>query len=210
VLQYLAFANAPVVEANLIAYGWPMFAALWIAVSAFDRRSAAGLGFACIGFAGVASIVAGGGGLSGGGTALGYAAALGSALCMAFYSIGSGRARVPALDAMTCGAAVGTLIAAAIAIGTGASLTPGTDWLGVAYIGLGPCAAGYAAWSASMARSGGRLAPMGYATPLLSTVVLVAAGKPLGGAGAVVGGALILVCTVGVVVSTRGSTHTPP
>jgi drug/metabolite transporter (DMT)-like permease len=207
VLQYLAFANAPIVEANLIAYGWPMFAALWLALAAFDRSSAWGLGFACVGFAGVALIVLGGGGLSGSGTALGYAAALASAVCMAFYSLGSGRARVPALDAMLCGALVGTVAAAVMAVASGASLVPDADWLGAAYIGLGPCAAGYAAWSAGMARSGGRLAPLGYATPLLSTVVLLMTGRPVSGAGAVVGGALILVCTIGVVVTARGSPH---
>lgn len=203
VLQYLSFAHAPIVEANIIAYGWPMFAAVWLAVAAFDRRSAAALLFACIGFAGVGLIVGSGGGLTGGGNAFGYAAALASAGCMAFYSLGSGRARVPALDAMLCGALVGTLASVALVIDSGASWTPTLDWLGAAYIGLGPCAAGFAAWSAGMARSGGRLAPMGYATPLLSTIVLLAAGRPVSGAGAVVGGALILICTVGVVVSAR-------
>jgi drug/metabolite transporter (DMT)-like permease len=129
---------------------------------------------------------------------------------MAFYSLGSGRARVPALDAMVCGAIIGTLASVALVLGTGASLTPTWAWLGAAYIGLGPCAAGYAAWSAGMARSGGRLAPMGYATPLLSTIVLLAAGRPVSGVGAMVGGALIVVCTVGVVVSVHGSRAAAP
>jgi len=57
------------------------------------------------------------GGLSASGSALGYAAALGSAVCMAFYSLGSGRARVPALDAMLCGAVIGTLASAALVVG---------------------------------------------------------------------------------------------
>lgn len=54
-----------------------------------------------------------------------------------------------------------------------------------------------------MGRSGGSLAPMGYATPLLSTIVLMTAGGPASGAGTIVGGALIMVCTVGVVLSAR-------
>jgi drug/metabolite transporter (DMT)-like permease len=201
VLQYLSFAHAPIVDANLIAYAWPMFAAVWLAITGFGRRSAVAL--ACVGFAGVGLIVGSGDGLSGGGNAFGYAAALGSAVCMAFYSLGSGRARVRALDAMLCGALAGTLPSLALVVQTGASLAPTVDWLYAAYIGIGPCAAGYAAWSAAMAHSGGRLAAVGYATPLLSTIVLLAAGRPVSGAGTAVGGALILVCTIGVVLTAR-------
>jgi drug/metabolite transporter (DMT)-like permease len=203
VLQYVSFANAAIVEANIIAYGWPMFAAVWLAVAVRDRRSVAALLFACMGFVGVGLIVGGGGGFSGYGNVLGYAAALGSAFCMAFYSLGSGACRVPALDAMVCGAGIGTLASIALVLADGASWTPMWAWLGAVYIGLGPCAAGYAAWSAAMARSGGRLAPIGYATPLLSTIVLLAAGEPVSGPAAIAGGALIVICTVGVVASTQ-------
>ena len=210
VLQYVSFANAPIVEANIIAYGWPMFAAVWLAVAVRDRRSVAALAFACIGFAGVGLIVGGGGGFSGNGNVLGYAAALGSAFCMAFYSLGSGVCRVPALDAMVCGAVVGTLASIVLVLADGASWTPTWAWVGAAYIGLGPCAAGYAAWSAAMARSGGRLAPVGYATPLLSTIVLLVAGEPVSGPAAIAGGALIVICTVGVVASAGRSKAAPP
>lgn len=210
ILQYLSFAHAPIVEANIIAYGWPMFAAVWLALGKLDRHSAAGLLFACVGFAGVAIIAVSGGGLNGGGSALGYAAALGSAVCMAFYSLGSGRARVPALDMMLCGAVIATLASAVLMLGSGVSWAPTVAWLAAAYIGLGPCAAGYALWSAAMARTGGRLAPIGYATPLLSTIVLLAAGRPVSGVGTVVGGLFIVVCTVGVVVSTRSTPDLPP
>jgi drug/metabolite transporter (DMT)-like permease len=209
VLQYVSFANAPIVEANIIAYGWPMFAAVWLAGERRDRRGAAGLLFACMGFAGVGLIVGAGGGFSGSGNALGYTAALASALCMAFYSLGSGRRRVPALDAMVCGAVIGTLASAAIVLGGSPAWAPTWDWLGAAYIGLGPCAAGYAAWSAAMSRSGGRLAALGYATPLLSTIVLLAAGQPVSGSGAVIGGTLIVICTVGVVATAQLQAGSP-
>jgi drug/metabolite transporter (DMT)-like permease len=209
VLQYVSFANAPIVEANIIAYGWPMFAAVWLAIDRRDGRGSAGVLFACMGFVGVGLIVGGGGGFSGSGNALGYTAALASAFCMAFYSLGSGRRRVPALDAMVCGAVIGMLASAAIVFGDRPSWTPTWDWLGAVYIGLGPCAAGYAAWSAAMSRSGGRLAPLGYATPLLSTIVLLAAGQPVSGSGAVIGGALIAICTVGVVATAQIQERSP-
>lgn len=45
-----SFADAPIVEAKIIAYGWPMFAAVWLAIVGLDRRSIAGLLFACLGW----------------------------------------------------------------------------------------------------------------------------------------------------------------
>lgn len=204
-LQYLGFAFAPVVEANIIAYGWPMFAAVWLAIASPDRGTRLGLMLAGTGFVGVGLIITGGAGLQGGGSVLGYAAALGSALCMAFYSLGSGRNRVPALDVMLRGGVLGFAASLVLLLALGDTPQPSWSWLAAAYVGLGPCAAGYLAWSAAMARSGGRLAPLGYATPLLSSLLLLLSGQPLRGAGAVIGASLIVICTVGVVINARVS-----
>lgn len=54
-LQYLAFALAPIVAANVLAYAWPLLAALWIAATLRTRRAAALAGLAVLGFGGVAS-----------------------------------------------------------------------------------------------------------------------------------------------------------
>lgn len=48
-------------------------------------------------------------------------------------------------------------------------------------LGLGPMAAGYALWTRAMSGGGAdRLSPLGYATPLLSTTILLATGAPAG------------------------------
>ncbi len=58
-LQYVAFALAPIVAANVLAYGWPLLAALAVLAVRRDIRSGAGAGLALLGFAGVGLILVG-------------------------------------------------------------------------------------------------------------------------------------------------------
>jgi drug/metabolite transporter (DMT)-like permease len=77
--------------------------------------------------------------------------------------------------------------------------------LTAAYIGLAPMAAGYALWTRAMAHGGAeRLAPLGYATPLLSTVVLLVTGAPATGS-TLVGVGLVLACSIGVLAHERSA-----
>ncbi len=77
------------------------------------------------------------------------------------------------------------------------------DTLAAAYIGLGPMAAGYALWTRAMAGGGAeRLSPLGYATPLLSTVLLLATGAPAT-TGTLLGVVLVLACSLGVLAHAR-------
>ena len=59
------------------------------------------------------------------------------------------------------------------------SCWPDIHYWGIAiYIGVGPMAAGYFLWTYAMSGDGAKiLAPIGYATPLLSTVLLLASGE---------------------------------
>lgn len=38
-LQYLAFAAAPIVAANVLTYGWPLLAAVWLAATHRTRHT---------------------------------------------------------------------------------------------------------------------------------------------------------------------------
>lgn len=70
--------------------------------------------------------------------------------------------------------------------------------LAAAYIGLAPMAAGYALWTRAMAHGGAeRLAPLGYATPLLSTILLLVTGASATSS-TLVGVGLVLACSIGV------------
>jgi len=203
-LQYLAFATAPIVEANVISYGWPLFAALWAAFAYRSRQTLAGVPLAMVGFMGVAIMLGAGGSFGSTGGAAGYVAALASAVCMTFYTVMSGRSRVPADTVLLPATVFGmvsalTLCVAGIAPWSWASASPGA-WAASVYAGVGPMAGGFLLWSRAMSGDGAkRLAPLGYATPLLSTTLLVVAGETFT-SGALLGAALVLVCSIGVLV----------
>jgi len=204
-LQYVGFAYGPLLGTNVISYGWPMFAALALALALRTRHALLGLAFALVGFAGVAVMFSDSAG-SGGHGPLGYLAALGSALCMAFYTLAITRVRIPLLDVLLAGA--GTALAASIAYcivywaATGADLKPSPYLLAALYCGAGPVAGGYLLWSRAMTASNGRLAPLGYAIPLLSTCLLLATGQTFAPRTAI-GAGLIAACIIGVLLADR-------
>lgn len=75
--------------------------------------------------------------------------------------------------------------------------------VGCTYIGLGPMAAGYTLWTRAMAGGGAdRLGPIGDATLMLSTALLLVAGAPAG-TGTLVGVALVVACSLGVLAHDR-------
>lgn len=207
-LQYLAFATVPIVEANVLAYGWPLFAALWAAVVYRSRRALAGVPLAVVGFAGVAVILGSGGGLgSGDGEITGYAAALASAGCMTFYTVMVGRSRVPMENLLLFATAFGAMcVLAPCIIGLAPWSWPASSpraWALSVYAGVGPMAGGFLLWSRAMSGDGAkRMAPLGYATPLLSAVLLVLFGETFT-AYTLLGASLVLVCSIGVLVVDR-------
>ena len=203
-LQYVAFATAPLIAANAIAYAWPVMVAVWLA-----RRGAAGratLGLALAGFTGVVLLLTQGADATGeaGAPLLGYVAALGSALAMAWYSLAAGSAPGRSADLLLIATATGAVATIPFAVAQAGSWSPVSAVALGLYTGAGPMAAGYALWTYAMSHpAGARLAPVAYATPLLSTLVLVAAGErlsPLGFSGC----ALIVLCAAGVLLDRRG------
>lgn len=197
-LQYLAFATAPLVAANVIAYGWPLFAAGWFAMTIRRRGATVTVLLAAVGFCGVALIFGGQGVQGDAGATLGYLAALGSAACMAFFTVAAGRMRATAGPLLLPATVIG---AVAVGMWELAQRTPWPApgaWLVAAYIGIGPMAVGYALWGYAMSSRGAeRLAPIGFATPVLSTMVLIASGRPATPL-TMVGAALVLACSVAV------------
>jgi len=203
VLQYVAFATAPLVAANAIAYAWPLLAAAWIALAPGARGSRATLGLAALGFCGVVLLFGardGSGTASAGGAPwLGYVAALGSAAAMAGYTLTAGRSGARTSDLLLTGTGAGVLVTAPAALLQGAPWSPA--WAVALALGIGivMLALGYGLWTHAMSHpAGARLAPAAYATPLLSTGLLLATGHRLGPLG-LLGCALILASVAGVV-----------
>ncbi len=181
VLQYIAFASMPVIEANLVAYTWPLMVAAAVIVLGNPQRPVI-LGLAAVlGFVGVALVISGGRGqpfLQG--SIVGYLAAFGSALCMAFYSIVVARLAMPSERLLLPSALVGVGLTLLWCLHDGASWPSGADLLLGLYLGAGPMGLGYYFWSRALRLDGsGKVAVVAYLTPIASTLLLTLSGERL-------------------------------
>lgn len=181
VLQYIAFASMPVIEANLVAYTWPLMVAAAVIALGRPRRPLL-LGFtAALGFVGVALVITGGRAhVWFEGSLVGYFAAFGSALCMAFYSLAVGRLTVPPDRLLLPSALIGVVLTFVWCLHDQALDLSGVDLLLGVYLGAGPMGLGYYFWSRALSLDqGGRLAVVAYMTPIASTLLLALSGESL-------------------------------
>jgi drug/metabolite transporter (DMT)-like permease len=181
VLQYIAFASMPVIEANLVAYTWPLMVAA--AVIAFENpRRPALLGVAAtLGFVGVALVISGGRDRTWlQGDLVGYLAAFGSALCMAFYSVMVGRLATSPERLLLPSSLVGVALTLVWSAGEGVAWPASVDLALGLYLGAGPMGLGYYFWSRALKLEGsGKVAVVAYLTPIASTLLLTLSGERL-------------------------------
>jgi drug/metabolite transporter (DMT)-like permease len=179
-LYFTALRNAPPVQAGLIAYLWPLLIVVFSALLPGERLRWFHLAGAALGLAGTVLIVTKGGSVSFESKySLGYAAALGCALTWSAYSIVSRRFR----DVPT--AVVTGYCLATAALSAGAHLLfettvwpeSGLQWLAVLGLGLMPVGAAFYVWDHGVKRGDIQLlGAASYIAPLLSTLILIAAG----------------------------------
>jgi drug/metabolite transporter (DMT)-like permease len=179
-LLFLALRLAPPVEANLVNYLWPLFiVVLAPAMLPGQRLRVRHVVGAVAGFAGAALLVTRGRIAFDSAHAAGYAAALGSALVWATYSLATKRlAAFPtATIGLFCAVSGALAIACHVLLEPRYLPTPGElPWL--AALGLGPMGAAFFLWDHALKRGDPRrIGALAYFTPLLSTLVLVAAGQ---------------------------------
>ncbi|MDE2583484.1 MAG: DMT family transporter [Rhodospirillales bacterium] len=197
-LYFLSLKSAPAAQANLINYLWPLLIVLFAATLPGHRLRGRHLAGAGLGLAGTILLLRAP--LAGTGEALpGYAAAAGAAVVWAGYSVLNRRlAEVPSeVIAGVC--ALVALAALACHLALERTVAPSApQWAAIFALGLGPVGLAFYAWD--HATKHGNLATLGslsYATPLLSTALLIAAGRAplspalLGAAGLVIAGALV-------------------
>ena len=179
-LFFVALRTAPAAEANLINYLWPVLLALLSTLAAGQRlrvHHAVGL---ALGFAGAALVASGGHGFRFAADALwGYLAALGCAVIWPLYSVWSRRVVTPTSGAVGAFCGASALVAAALHLGLEPWVAPtGGEWAAIVAMGLGPMGLALFAWDVGMKRGDVRLlAVASYGEPLLSTLVLAAAGR---------------------------------
>ena len=202
-LYFAALQLAPPAEANLVNYLWPLLIVLLSAPLAGERLGWPHLLGALLGFAGVA-LLAFGRGLHFTSThALGYALALGCAFTWSLYSVLSrrfGETPTDAIAAFCSTSAVLSLVCHLVFERTVWPPSP-TAWLAVLALGLGPAGAAFYLWDHAVKRGDIRaLGALSYATPILSTALLIVLGlaEPTG---ALMVAALLV--TVGAVLASR-------
>ena len=177
---FTALRNAPAVEASLIAYLWPLLIVLGSALMPGERLAWNHVAGALLGLAGTFLIVTKGGGLSFDARyAFGYAMAAVCAVLWSSYSLLSRRFPSVPTSIVTWFCAATALLSLACHFLLEQTVLPQgpVQWLAVLGLGLMPVGAAFYAWDIGVKR--GNIQVLGaasYAAPLLSTLVLIAAG----------------------------------
>ncbi len=181
-LYFTALDNAPPVEASLIAYLWPLLIVLLSALLPGERLHWTHLLGGALGLVGAGLLVAQrGGGVNFEAQYLtGYLAALGCAFTWSIYSVLSRKFGTAPTDLVGafCGAtALLGLIAHSLMEATVWPADAG-EWAAVVALGLGPVGLAFFVWDYGVKRGDIKALGAGsYASPLLSTLLLILAGK---------------------------------
>ncbi len=177
---YTALRNAPVAEASLIAYLWPMLIVLGSALLPGERLRWYHVAGALCGFAGAAVLVTSrGGGLEFSGSALGYGSAFACAFLWSGYSIASRLQKSAPTDAVAIYCLVTAALGAVCHLIFEQTVWPATarEWAAIAGLGLMPVGLAFYAWDHGVKH--GNIQMLGgsaYFAPLFSTALLVATG----------------------------------
>ena len=178
-LYFGALQLAPPAEANLVNYLWPLLIVLLSAPLAGERLGWTHLAGAGLGFAGVALLAFGRGLQFTESHALGYALALGCAFTWAIYTVLSRRFGETPTDAIAGFCAASGLLSLVCHLAFERTVWPAstTAWLAVLALGLGPAGGAFYFWDHAVKRGDIRaLGAVSYATPILSTAILIVCG----------------------------------
>ncbi|WP_421927402.1 DMT family transporter [Neoaquamicrobium sediminum] len=177
---FTALRNAPAVEASLIAYLWPLLIVVGSALLPGEKLRWHHIAGTVLGLAGAFLIVSRGGGLSFDAQyAFGYAMAGLCALTWSSYSLLSRRFPAVPTSVVTWFCAATALLSLVCHLLLEETIWPADagQWLAVVGLGLMPVGAAFYAWDHGVKR--GNIQVLGaasYAAPLLSTLVMIAAG----------------------------------
>lgn len=179
-LYFSALRLAPAAEASLIAYLWPLLIVLLSGLLPGERLRMPHVAGAVLAFAGAALIVAGGIASPSPGAVPGYGLAFLCALTWALYSVGSRQlGAVPTASvAVFCLATAALSVPVHLAFETTAWPADKAGWIAILGLGAGPVGLAFYVWDVGMKKGDIQLLGVAsYAAPLLSTLVLVAAGR---------------------------------
>lgn len=192
---FVALANAPAVEASLIAYLWPLLIVLFSALLPGEHLKRQHICGAILGLSGAFLLVGKGQGLSFDPKfALGYGAAIICSVLWSGYSVLNRRYRTVPVGAV-CGFCGATAILGLVTHGMlEVWVSPDmTQWLAIIGLGLGPVGAAFFVWDHGTKHGDIQvLGVLAYGAPLLSTCLLIAFGKAVATPAIIVGCILIV------------------
>jgi drug/metabolite transporter (DMT)-like permease len=177
---FLAMKTAPPVEANLINYLWPLLIVLFSALLPGERLRWWHIAGTVLGFCGSLLLVTGGGRVAFRAEyAAGYASALGCAVTWGAYSVLSRRFGAVPTDTVGGFCGVTAVLAALCHLAFERTVLPSAiEWGALVLMGAGPTGLAFFVWDVGMKRGNIKaLGGLSYATPLLSTLLLILAGR---------------------------------
>jgi drug/metabolite transporter (DMT)-like permease len=178
-LYFLALRFAPPAEAGLLNYLWPLLIVLFSSFLPGERLAVHHVIGAVLGLVGTVLLFAGNTSGFAPGAVPGLVAAFIAAFVWATYSVLSRRLKAVPTDAVAGFCLATSALAALMHLALETTVWPEStlQWLAVLGLGIGPVGAAFYAWDIGMKRGDIRvLGAASYATPLLSTAFLIAAG----------------------------------
>ena len=179
-LYFVALRLAPPAEAGLLNYLWPLLIVLFSGLLPGERLAGHHIVGAALGFTGTVLLFAGPRRVALDASAIpGLVAAFLAAFVWAAYSVMSRRFATVPTDVVAGFCAATAILAALVHLLFEPTIWPQTlaPWLAIIALGIGPVGLAFFAWDIGMKRGDIRvLGAASYATPLLSTALLVMAG----------------------------------
>lgn len=197
---FTALGLAPVEDASLIAYLWPLLIVLLSPLVLDDKLRWFHIMGAFTAFTGAILLLISKGEASfSSGFSFGYSMALGSAIIWAVYSILNRTIKNVSTDMVAIYCLGTALLGGLCHLLLETWIAPsGTQWTAIGVLGLGPVGAAFYAWDYGTKHGNIRLlGVLSYAAPLLSTIILILSGHALFSWGLItaclliVGGAII-------------------
>lgn len=200
---FVALDHAPAVEASLIAYLWPLLIVLFSAFLPGEKLYWQHVAGAVIGMGGAVLLILSrdqGDASQPAGDIIGYGAALACAFTWSTYSVLSRRFGSAPTDLVGAFCGVTALLGFVSHFAVETTVWPADhwEWLAIVALGLGPVGAAFFVWDYGVKKGDIKaLGAISYASPLISTLLLIATGKAsatmavLLGCLAIVGGAVL-------------------
>jgi drug/metabolite transporter (DMT)-like permease len=179
-LYFLALQSAPAAEANLINYLWPLLIVVFAGFLPGERLGRAQILGAGCGLAGTLLLITGGAGLTVKAEYLpGYLSAVACAVTWAGYSVLSRRFGAVPTEIVTFFCLATAALSGLCHLLFEVTVWPqGWAWAVVAAMGIGPVGLAFFVWDHGVKRGDIQtLGALSYATPLLSTGLLILAGR---------------------------------